>query len=84
MFNLLVFLLVFRCCLGFSGCFTGKFETFFDGAEELTGNVVAVVQGGDDVGRARNGLELKTGKKARSDGGSNPSLEYISVYSLKV
>ena len=63
MFNLLVFLLVFRRRLCFSRRLAGKFETFFDRAEELAGHVVAVVQGGDDVGRAGNGFELKTEKR---------------------
>ena len=35
----------------------GKFETLFDRTEELAGNIVDVLQGGDDVGRRGDGFE---------------------------
>ena len=55
-FNFLVLSLVFWCGFGLGTGLTRKLEALFDGAEELAGHVVDVLQRRDDVGRACDGL----------------------------
>ena len=56
MFNFLVLPFVLWHGFGFGGRLAGKLEALFDRTEEFRGNVVNVLQSGDDVGWAGDGL----------------------------
>jgi hypothetical protein len=55
--NFLVLSLVFRSCLCFCTRLARKLKALLHRAEELAAHVVGVLEGGDDVGRTRDGLE---------------------------
>ena len=57
MLDLLVLPLVLRRGLGLVGCFACKLEALFDGAEELGGDVIHILERCDDVGWAGQRLE---------------------------
>ena len=58
MFDFLIFFLVLRRGLALGRGLAGELEALLDRTEEA---FVAVVQHGDDVGRARDRFELKSG-----------------------
>ena len=57
MLDFLIFSFVFRRGLGLGRGFAGELEALLDGAEEVAGDVVDVLEGGDDVGGRGDGLE---------------------------